>query len=423
MINRGLAIAGLTAGAAACAIANRVVSSSTSVAVKVIPRGKKLGNGIPNQLSIVSYNVLCDRFSTSSKLPHVASQFLSFDYRWQHLARELAEFDSDIICLQEAPIDRWDDLKNCMADLGYDCLVQQRPHEVKLAIFWRCSALTLAWSEERSRALLTEMTLHTNNITTAALSSAATMNSSNMSPRPTTTTLYIINVHLEGSPYRASDRVSQLRNALHRLEHHVEATGRDITTAKVILVGDFNSSSTDSPSKFLKEGRLKAGYTDPLPPNQQHPATDHDISHPFHLQDVYEISQTVPPFTRKVEHRKGDRLDLIWATPAGLEVEAVMRPLPLEHRELVERIGLPNYALPSDHLPVGAVFKIVEQSSSGRGGGEEDNGAFVDRQASGDGRVSVDTSLAANSESDEQSMEMEEDRGPASGRGTPPKDL
>lgn len=109
MKSRGLAIAGLTAGAAAFALINRVVSSTSVTAVKarVIPRGNKLGNSIPNQVAIVSYNVLCDRFSTANRLPNVAPQFLSFDYRWQHLARELAEFDSDIICLQEAPIDRW----------------------------------------------------------------------------------------------------------------------------------------------------------------------------------------------------------------------------------------------------------------------------------------------------------------------------
>jgi mRNA deadenylase 3'-5' endonuclease subunit Ccr4 len=262
-----------------------------------------------------------------------------------------------------------------MADLGYDCLVQQKPHEVKLAVFWRCRTITLAWSEERSRALLTEMTLHNNN----------SSNNTNIN----TTTVYVINVHLEGSPYRAADRVSQLRHALQRLAYHLETTGRSISTAKVILVGDFNSICSDSPSKFLKEGILEAGYTDPMPPDQQ-PATDHDIHHPFHLHDVYEIAQSVPPFTRKVMHRTGARLDLIWATTAGLEVEAVMRPLPLEHRELVERVGLPNYALPSDHLPVGAVFRIVEES-------EEENGIKIHKSSMG-----TTTSSASEAQSEEQ---------------------
>jgi hypothetical protein len=33
-----------------------------------------------------------------------------------------------------------------------------------------------------------------------------------------------------------------------------------------------------------------------------------------------------------------------------------MRPLQLEHRELVERHFLPNRFHPSDHLPIGAII-------------------------------------------------------------------
>ena len=290
-----------------------------------------------------------------------------------------------------------------MADLGYDCLVQQKPHEVKLAVFWRCSAISLTWSEERSRAILAEMTLLNTNTNT----NTNTNNSTNYS----SSTVYIINVHLEGSPYRAADRVSQLRHALQRLAHHLESTGRDISTAKVILVGDLNSISTDSPSKFLKEGKLEAGYTDPRPPNQQ-PATEHDIQHPFKLHDVYEKAQQVPAFTRKVEHRTGARLDFVWATP-GLDIEAVMRPLPMEHRELVERVGLPNYALPSDHLPVGAVFRFVEEEE------EEEVGNAAEREFNGGirNRVSVDsgTNNTSTSESDEQTVPKEDEGGGGDG--------
>jgi mRNA deadenylase 3'-5' endonuclease subunit Ccr4 len=393
---RALGIAGLAAAAGAVAIINRtLVSSSKSLAVKVIPRGTKLG-GKQNQVSIVSYNVLCDKFSTSQKLPNVAAPFLSFDYRWQLLARELSEFDADIICIQEAPIDRWDDLKNYMANLGYDCLVQQKPHEVKLAVFWRCGAISLAWSEERSRALLTELNI----------SSDLTTTDDNSSTTSTESTLFVINVHLEGSPYRASDRVAQLRHALQRLAHHLETTGRSVSTAKVIILGDFNSIPTDAPSKFLKEGKLEAGYTDPFPENQPHPATDHDIFHNFKLHDVYEEAKAAPPFTRKVGARSGARLDLIWATLGCLEVEAVMRPLPLEHRELVERVGLPNYALPSDHLPVGAVFLLQEEDSN-----EEDSNGVGEKQQN---RVSVDSSVGTvSSESEDPSVKLENGGGAA----------
>jgi endonuclease/exonuclease/phosphatase family metal-dependent hydrolase len=270
------------------------------------------------------------------RLPNVNPAFLAFGYRFELMKREFEELDADIVCLQEATIDRcvafikfqllslrcltaslslfcrWDDLKAFMADLGYDCVVQLKPHEVKLAVFWRLSKLSLKWWEERSRAVLAELSLGT-----GAASSP----------------LYIVNVHLEGNPYRGADRVSQLRHALQRLAHHIEASGRDPGTAHVALVGDFNSLDCDAPATFLRQGFLPAGYTDEYPSNgAAGPATDHDISHPFQLRDVYEAAQAVPPFTRKVHHRGGARLDFVWATP-GLGVGGVLRPLPLEHRD------------------------------------------------------------------------------------------
>jgi hypothetical protein len=166
----------------------------------------------------------------------------------------------------------------------------------------------------------------------------------------------------------------------------------------VIILGDFNSIPTDAPSKFLKEGKLEAGYTDPFPENQPHPATDHDIFHNFKLHDVYEEAKAAPPFTRKVGARSGARLDLIWATLGCLEVDAVMRPLPLEHRELVERVGLPNYALPSDHLPVGAVFLLQDSN-------EEDSSGEGEKQQN---RFSVDSSVGtvSNSENEVPSVKL-----------------
>lgn len=44
-----------------------------------------------------------------------------------------------------------------------------------------------------------------------------------------------------------------------------------------------------------------------------------------------------------------------------LQVAAVMRPLQLELRMLVERSHLPNKACPSDHLPIGAIVNWQEK--------------------------------------------------------------
>lgn len=59
-----------------------------------------------NDFSIVSYNVLCDRFATGRRLPHVYHGYLDWDYRWSRLKFELSGFDADIICLQEVTLNR-----------------------------------------------------------------------------------------------------------------------------------------------------------------------------------------------------------------------------------------------------------------------------------------------------------------------------
>lgn len=89
---------------------------------------------------------------------------------------------------------------------------------------------------------------------------------------------------------------------------------------------------------------------------------DHDVEIPFHLRDAYAVAGAIPPFTRKVSPRGGARLDFIWVSN-GLNIAGVLRPLPLEYREVVHRLGLPNYVLPSDHLPVGAVLGLSRVSS------------------------------------------------------------
>ena len=125
--------------------------------------------------------------------------------------------------------------------------------------------------------------------------------------------MWLANVHLEGSPYRPNDRISQLKHALQRLEGHigskdgerawpprgcrrlrlwqqhqrglVVATSTSLLSsaccrcrplprlpvmcaaaaaeaADVIICGDFNSLDQDSPCWLLRRGRLERNHTD-----------------------------------------------------------------------------------------------------------------------------------------------------------------
>lgn len=76
--------------------------------VRLLPRGRPLPSK-PGELSLVSYNILCERYATGRRFPYVFAQYLDPDYRWARLQAELEAFGADLIALQEVTVDRWVD--------------------------------------------------------------------------------------------------------------------------------------------------------------------------------------------------------------------------------------------------------------------------------------------------------------------------
>lgn len=72
---------------------------------RLLPRGRPLPSS-PTELSLVSYNILCQRYAIALRLPHVFAQYLDADYRWRRLEAELASFGADVIALQEVTVER-----------------------------------------------------------------------------------------------------------------------------------------------------------------------------------------------------------------------------------------------------------------------------------------------------------------------------
>lgn len=59
-------------------------------------------------LSVVCYNVLCDKYATPQMFGYVPSWYLSWDYRKQLILHEILSFDADIVCLQEVESSQFD---------------------------------------------------------------------------------------------------------------------------------------------------------------------------------------------------------------------------------------------------------------------------------------------------------------------------
>eukprot|EP00198_Chlamydomonas_reinhardtii_P001888 XP_001691224.1 predicted protein [Chlamydomonas reinhardtii] len=356
-----------------------------------VRRPEALQSSEPDEISVVCYNLLADVYATPKRYPYVRPEWLAWPHRWAALQQQLASFGADVICLQEVEPARWQEIVSSPALAGYTGLLQDRGRGsdaapvITNALLWRPDKLGLVWSESRSRALLAAFVFW-DGVGQQQL-------------------LYVANLHLEGSPYRPNDRISQTRSALQRLEAHQLSHGLSPGDAAVVVCGDFNSGRHETVCSFLHRGRLEGGTTEPHLPQVEVSAvggeieggsrrralctvTKTTIAHPYALHEAYSSGGVELPFTRKVQSAGGpgtadmalrwpqhvcrtplllrlmeavpslaSSLDFIWAS-CNLEVTALYVPVEARHQGLIAHQALPNQHYPSDHLPIGAVLKL-----------------------------------------------------------------
>mmetsp|Transcript_3696 Transcript_3696/g.8562 ORF Transcript_3696/g.8562 Transcript_3696/m.8562 type:complete len:369 (-) Transcript_3696:341-1447(-) len=313
----------------------RAVAAATPC--KTVPRYGSLKTGDPNRLSLLSWNVLADGLSNNKRLPMVLPGHTGWHHRAPLIREELHTTAPDLVALQEVDPSRWEEMRAWLP--GYESLLQDKKEESKmlLGLMWK-PRLQLVWAEHRSRVMLAEFSFNDG--------------AGNLQ------TIYLINLHLEGSPYRPNDRISQLKSALSRLAARQEANGMQPGSCSTLVCGDFNSGPENCPYRLLHRGRLEGGATEAGLPQIE--VTRTSISHPYKLYDAYTESGDPLPWTRKVPGRPAT-IDYIWAT-SDLDLVAIYNPLKGQGQKLATSCrglgGLPNSLCPSDHLPPRATFRL-----------------------------------------------------------------
>ncbi|KAF5843031.1 Endonuclease/exonuclease/phosphatase [Dunaliella salina] len=314
----------------------RAVAAATPC--KAVPRYGSLKTADPNQFSLLSWNVLADGLSDKKRLPMVLPGHTGWHHRAPLIREELHATAPDLVALQEVDPSRWEEMRAWLP--GYESLLQDKKEESKmlLGLMWK-PRLQLVWAEHRSLVMLAEFSFNDG--------------AGNLQ------TLYLMNLHLEGSPYRPNDRISQLKSGLLRMTARQEANGMQPSTCSTLVCGDFNSGPENCPYRLMHRGRLEGGSTEAGLPQIE--VTRTSVSHPYKLYDAYMESGDPLPWTRKVPGRPAT-LDYIWAT-SDLDLVAVYHPLKGLHGQKLATScrglgGLPNSLCPSDHLPLGATFRL-----------------------------------------------------------------
>eukprot|EP01062_Namystynia_karyoxenos_P084455 TRINITY_DN9937_c0_g1_i1.p1 TRINITY_DN9937_c0_g1~~TRINITY_DN9937_c0_g1_i1.p1 ORF type:complete len:393 (+),score=121.47 TRINITY_DN9937_c0_g1_i1:91-1269(+) len=214
----------------------------------------------------------------------------------------------------------------------------------KTAIFFKAERMELVWSENRSRALL------------AALRH-----------RPSGQLVYIVNVHLEGNPIKVPQRISQLKSSLKRVA--ADQSKRKVAPADcaMVVAGDFNAIAGSASNLCLANGGLPKTFRDPWAGDDV-VVTKEDYRHPYPLSDIYQVCDGLEPgeddgrcrthFSR--DCAQGSPIDHVFYSHRTLRPIARRRVLTPEQLRAVRAEHLPSEWHPSDHLPVGAVFELLQ---------------------------------------------------------------
>jgi len=280
-----------------------------------------------DQISVVSWNTLSKTWlklcEPDVEYKHVGKHSLQWDHRRQELLKWMSRLSADIFTLQEVDFDTFEDaFLRPLSALGYDGLMQNNPKRADSqpcgnATFWRRDKFELSWSDHRSRTLLTEF---------------------KMKPALTQNSLIVINAHLESNQEKFHARASLVHSSLSK------AVRRN-PSASLILTGDFNTGADSSLCEVLREHNW---FGIPLASAYEHPAAS--------------STSAVVDATFRV-HGHSYIIDHIWYQHSHLQLKQLLQPLSAQARAASlgpTALGLPDMHVPSDHIPVGAIFQWQE---------------------------------------------------------------
>lgn len=318
-----------------------------------------------HDLCVVSWNMLADyMLSRAIQNPHDLRYKHAVDAApWETRFARLCEvfeqqlMNVDVFSLQEVDFDRFhQDMIPYFAKRGFTGLHQhdeqvekqrkkqsskgkkqtevsqpvQPPHAFGVAFFYDNSKFRETFRQSRFRAFTVGLTL-------------ASVDKDG--PSPKLNEWFLVNVHLEAAREKNEQRMAQLSSTLFNLSLNGSVNPR---TARVIVMGDFNSTKTDPPFQWLLDGNPTKGHEDKENTGEE---TTEPLTHAFQFSDAYHsaLSGNSPTYADPLS---SGRVDHVLFTEETCEISAVLR-VP----NVARKFGVFGEDFPSDHYPVGCIAK------------------------------------------------------------------
>ena len=307
------------------------------------------------QFRVMTYNVLAETYAigySRYKYAKVPDNVIDWQYRFGVLKEHFTKSDADIICLQEIEEPSFkNEFSTFFKELGYSGIMQEKK-TIGNAIFYRDSKFKLRFTNSRSRVLLAAFT---------PLNSSEQEHEKNDTVAP----LYICNAHLDGNPQKPHERFNQIKSLFAQLKK--EETQGNFSIKEAIICGDFNCDHKSGIYELLTSGALSKDFRNPVTHDLPYTKEDFEIEAntgiSLEFKSAYASlnNSSEPEFTFAAPNMRRDPLDFIFFTPATLKVLAVSDPMLMINKNQVENEGIPNDLIPSDHLPMAAVFEFVAQ--------------------------------------------------------------
>jgi len=331
--------------------------------------------------TVMSYNVLCDRYATRNLYGYCPQWALNWEYRKKGILDEVRHYAADIITLQEVETEQFYTffLPELKRD-GYDgifspksraktMLDTEKKHVDGSAIFYRTSKFALIKEQviefnqvaiansEGSEDMLNRVMPRDNIALAAMLQTKEACWENGLPPDAgqVSQNLVVTSVHIHWDPDYCDVKLIQSIMLMEQLGQIVEEWGRSLPNpVQLLICGDFNSLPSSGVIQFISNNRVRNDHPDfkefayksVLKKMLSHAATDQEFTHNFQLSSAY--SGNIMPYTNYTFDFKGI-IDYIFHPPS-------MRPLgilgPISDDWLTENkiVGCPHPHITSDHF-------------------------------------------------------------------------
>lgn len=357
-------------------------------------------------LSVLSYNILCDKYATTSQYGYTPSEVLAWNYRKDIILSEVKGYNADIVCLQEVDQERYNEFfKRELAQKDYRGVFSPKTRAKTMADKEAKFVDGCATFYKSKKYILLDK--HVIDFANTAINRPDMKGEHDtfnrvmprdhiavvtfFENRATGSRLIVVNVHIYWDPAFKDVKLVQVAIMMEQISRladrwakhppcadkkvlqHADLDGEpDLGVAEessgdlapsqeyatgthipLLICGDFNSAAGTGVYDLITQGNVSGDHAD-LANHSYGNFTRDGMAHPFALKSAYsgtdELSFTnyTPTFTGVI--------DYIWYSTNALQVRGVLGDVDLAYLSRVP--GFPNHHFPSDHLALKAEFSV-----------------------------------------------------------------